>query len=211
MNNQHRQEENRILSLLMSYGKGSDEPLIVNAELLLGCSGIAGERFKATTDRMVQQGLLTIYDGSYLVTTDGLRRYEEDSSNPEIPESLNAWKNEVLSGSRVGKSENGHTTLLQTSIKDAALPGPPERENPPTPEEMIGRSQEQARAMKRAAKKLGLSPAKFRELFNEGRIRECCVGTDQQHTGIFDKSGKGKTGRQYWKSKCRACLKGRVE
>jgi hypothetical protein len=200
---QSEQDQTVILGTLYAWHGKTDEPIAWTDETINQQSGVPWSRSQFALDVLAESGAITIYKGTVRITADGIDRYEAAKSKREIikPGSVLEFRKEALSGmTEAGK---------ETELEWVALPGPPERENPPTPEDMIGRSQEQYRAMERAAKKLGLSTAKFRELFSEGRIRECCVGTDEQHTGIFDKSGKGKTGTQYWRSKCRACLKGR--
>lgn len=188
MNPSNTQDENAVLSFFLKYRASEEEPLMCPQENLRRV--LPGDRAPDAAHRLQQLGCITYHQGGYLVTMDGEQRYEDAMSNPTIPVSIQEWKTEALTGMTKGGKRTG--------IMNGVITGPEQRDEPPSPEEQAGRSQEQRKAIAEAARKLGLTPKKFEELYNEGRIKECFSG--KQHTGIFHKNGDGK-----WRSICKDC------
>lgn len=195
MNTQNQQDENQVLGVLLSYGKGSDEPIEVICTTQDFCrfTTLTEDRAKNAVYRLEKVGHLTYYKGSYTVPVEGQRRYLEAVTNPKIPTSSSAWKTEA----RTGITPKGKPTAIQ----NAAIPGPESRELPKTPEEIVSHIETNNEIIERVADELRVTLDEFDRLFKAGRIRFCKGHDGNDHIGIFNKKGKGF---QYL---CRECLR----
>jgi len=174
------QDASLVLKTILQY----DDVGSTN-DRIKGLTRVPLERVLAACAWLCKQGYIYT-DKSLYVTSDTGRLYlEEVNHNPKLitEPHYSRWRDEALTGlAEVKSSDSGFIVSEPSDIQRAALP-----------KTQTGNRQQNLDAayVLDAASAMGVSPAVFRALYHEGRIKMCKGLDGKPHQGQFHRRGKG--------------------
>lgn len=190
----------KIAMLIYQYDSETWEPVLVHRILRISRNLVSqGISYLARLDLIVDD----VFD---LRLTDCGREYVqglEKNSSLDTCASSAAFKEEALTGLKIGRSDGGFVVSQKSEISNAALPtGGTKKGAKSGYDEELELQDSIKKARRTLAKQLNIDPEKVTELLNSGQLKIC---SHCNRLEMHDRDGK------YFKTPCRKCRKKKRE
>ena len=179
----------KILATMTAF-TGSE--LVWTNRILADLSRMESQETNSAVTKLQLCGYLARHQGSYILTDDGREYYAGLCKQPTVSESIQAWKNEVLTG----MDHKGRRSVIQHAV----LPGSPTREAEHTSLETL---LTRAKTKQMMMSQLGIDAQEYDRRICDGSLHLCRGWDGVPHQGIFHRRSKNNG----WQYLCRDCRK----